>query len=377
MSDKKYVHIIAFDIPYPPNYGGVIDVWHKIRTFHKSGIKIYLHCFEYPGRERQNKLNEYCEEVHYYPRQQGLKQALSLKPYIVTTRKNTHLVTRLLQDNHPILFEGLHSCYYITNPGLKERRLIYRESNIEHRYYFNLFKNTSNFYLKTYYLVECIKLKFFERKLRYADKAAVVSKADRDELQSRYPDLPVHWIPSFHANDELTSRPGRGEYVLYHGNLEVPENEKAALFLINEVFAGYPRRLVIAGMNPNSRLIKAVKKHDNIELIANPGQEKMDQLIEEAHVNLLITFQATGLKLKLLNALYRGRFALVNHLMVRGTYLDELCRIANTAQEIRTQLNELFEKPFSEENLTARHKKLKELYSNSGNAEKLIHLLYD
>ena len=45
----KHLHIISFDIPYPPNYGGVIDVYYKIRTLHKLGIKIHLHCFEYPG----------------------------------------------------------------------------------------------------------------------------------------------------------------------------------------------------------------------------------------------------------------------------------------------------------------------------------------
>ncbi len=48
----KHLHIISFDIPYPPNYGGVIDVYFKIRTLHELGIKIHLHCFEYPGRDR-------------------------------------------------------------------------------------------------------------------------------------------------------------------------------------------------------------------------------------------------------------------------------------------------------------------------------------
>ncbi len=28
----KYLHIISFDIPYPPNYGGVIDVFYKLKA---------------------------------------------------------------------------------------------------------------------------------------------------------------------------------------------------------------------------------------------------------------------------------------------------------------------------------------------------------
>ena len=42
---ERQLHIVAFDIPYPPNYGGVIDVWYKLKALHAKGIKIILHCF--------------------------------------------------------------------------------------------------------------------------------------------------------------------------------------------------------------------------------------------------------------------------------------------------------------------------------------------
>ncbi|MCF8217451.1 MAG: glycosyltransferase family 1 protein [Bacteroidales bacterium] len=375
MSDK-HLHIIAFDIPYPPNYGGVIDVWHKLRTLYQYNVKIHLHCFEYPGRERTDKLEQYCASVNYYKRQLGFKQALSTKPYIIATRKNKDLLQNLLKDNYPVLFEGLHSCYYIDNPKLKGRTKVYRESNIEHRYYYNLFTTSRHLYLKTYYLTESIKLRFFEKKIKHASAAAVVSKADQEELQYRYPDLKVKLIPSFHSHDQLDCKAGAGDYVLYHGNLEVPENENAALYLLNEVFKQYSRKFIIAGMNPTPRLKKAVETIDNAELIANPAQEKMNELIKEAHVNLLVTFQATGLKLKLLNALYRGRFALVNDLMVRGTEFRKLCHIANTPEQIKAKLNELFKTSFKTEDLKGRNALLDEHYSNHSNAEKLLDLIY-
>ncbi len=375
MSDK-HLHIVAFDIPYPPNYGGVIDVWHKIRTLHNAGIRIHLHCFEYPGRDRAPQLDTLCEEVHYYPRQLGMRQAISTTPYIIATRKSDKLLQRLMQDNYPVLFEGLHSCYYLNDNELKGRKLIYRESNIEHRYYYNLFKTTNNLYLKAYYLAESIKLRLFEKKIQHASSAAVVSKADQEELQQRYPQLQVELIPSFHANDSLTLMPGSSDYVLYHGNLEVAENENAVFYLLNEVFHNYPRKLIVAGMNPRTRLTRAIEKLDNVELIANPSQDEMDRLVKNAHVNLLVTFQATGLKLKLLNALYSGRFALVNDKMVRGTFLKQLCNIANDPQQIRNQLDILFEKSFDDSEITSRKKLLQKYYSNKTNADKLLSLLY-
>ena len=93
----KYLHIVSFDIPYPPNYGGVIDVWYKLKFLHMKGVKIILHCYEYPGRDRSEKLNELCEKVYYYPRLLGLRSALSLKPYIVSSRNLTTLSQTFLR----------------------------------------------------------------------------------------------------------------------------------------------------------------------------------------------------------------------------------------------------------------------------------------
>ena len=45
MSITKEIHIVTFDIPYPVNYGGVIDVFYKIKALKEAGIKIHLHCF--------------------------------------------------------------------------------------------------------------------------------------------------------------------------------------------------------------------------------------------------------------------------------------------------------------------------------------------
>jgi hypothetical protein len=52
---EKHLHIISFDVPYPANYGGVIDVFYKLKNLHKAGVKIILHCFEY-GRGEQKEL---------------------------------------------------------------------------------------------------------------------------------------------------------------------------------------------------------------------------------------------------------------------------------------------------------------------------------
>ena len=48
----KYINIVAFNIPWPANYGGVIDVYYKMLALHRCGVKIFLHCFEYEPFQR-------------------------------------------------------------------------------------------------------------------------------------------------------------------------------------------------------------------------------------------------------------------------------------------------------------------------------------
>jgi hypothetical protein len=373
---ENYLNIVAFDIPYPPNYGGVIDVWYKMKFLHRKGVKIILHCYEYPGRDRSNELNTICEKVYYYPRLLGLRSALSLKPYIVSSRRSNDLIGNLLKNDYPILFEGLHSCYYIDDPRLQNRFLIYRESNIEHWYYYSLFRADNHPAKKLYFLMASLKLRLYQKVLRHASLMLVVSQKDTAYLKKHFPGNRVEYLPSFHANETVETLPGSGNYALYNGNIEVPENTYAVAYLINEVFNDVNFKLVIAGMKPPDRIKKMVAGNPNLELIANPDDDQMFDLIKKAHVNILVTFQATGLKLKLLNTLYKGRFCLVNDKMLNGTGLNNLCEIANTAKAQKEKLKLLFNKDFKKEEIDQRKTILNQLYSNEVNARRLISLVF-
>lgn len=372
---EKHLHIVSFDVPFPANYGGVIDVFYKLVALKKAGVKIHLHCFDY-GRGKASQLNDLCEEVHYYPRKTGFATNISLKPYIVNSRKSDALIENLLHDDYPILFEGLHSCYFIHDVRLKNRFKIYRESNIEHHYYYHLFKSEKNPGKKAFFLLESFRLAQYQKVLKFADLMLVVSQSDTDYLQHAFPDNKVVYLPSFHPNDDFSVIPGKGEYVFYHGKLSVTENYKAAEYLITRIFSSGPHKLIIAGMDPPEHLRKLCEGLPNVSLMINPDDETMFSLIQNAQANILITFQATGLKLKLLNTLYKGRFCLVNSKMVQGTGLGELCWVADKDEDLKIALDEIFVKTFDISEVESRRKLLIRNYSNAENARKLIDLVY-
>ena len=57
---NKYLNIVSLNVPYPPNYGGVIDIYYKIKALKAVGVKIILHCFLY-NRPEAKELEELCE----------------------------------------------------------------------------------------------------------------------------------------------------------------------------------------------------------------------------------------------------------------------------------------------------------------------------
>ena len=371
----KYLNIISLNIPWPANYGGVLDIYYKMKALHECGVKIILHCFEYE-RPRTSELEKICHEVHYYKRRTGLLPNLTYLPYNVYGRKDKNLIKNLLKNDYPILFEGLHSCYYLSDKRLRNRFKIFRECNIEHDYYNALSHSTDNIIKKSFFKLEGLRFRLFQRNVKWANLIISVSTTDADYLKKIFPEKKVEFIPCFHANEKITTLTGKSNYILYHGKLSVPENEKAVLFLIKNVFCKLKYECVIAGMDPSEDIYKAALPYHNIYIVPNPEQNKMEELISKAQIHTLITFQDTGLKLKLLNSLFGGRHTLVNSLMLAGSGLDSLCCIANTPEEMISECNRLMEIPVDEKTIAQREKLLFPAFSNKEQAKKLIKMIY-
>ncbi len=366
------LHIISFDVPYPPNYGGAIDVFYKIKALHAEDVKIHLHCFEY-GRGEQPTLEKFCEQVYYYKRNVSKRLLFGSLPYIVSSRTSEELVKNLLKDGAPILFEGLHCCLYLDDVRLKNRKKIVRMHNIEHNYYSSLALAEKSFFRKKYFEGEAKKLEKFESILKHADVIAAISPADAKYLSGKYKNISN--IMAFHPHDSTDIKEGKGDFALYHGSLSVGENDRAALYLVNEVFNGIDTNLVISGSGASAELKEATATKKNIQLKDDASIEEIYSLVQNAQINILPTFQATGIKLKLLSALYIGRHCIVNSPMVAQTGLEKLCHIADSPAEMKRKISELMNSPFSLEEKRKRVLILEEKFSNETNVKKLIDLI--
>jgi len=365
--NKIDLHIVSFDVPYPADYGGVMDVYFKLKALKEKGLAVALHCFHY-GRSEHEQLNTLCAAVYYYPRKTGLISQLSATPYIVSSRNHPSLLEQLAKDEAPILFEGLHTTYYLGHPKLQGRKTAVRVHNLEANYYKALSKQTGNLYKKSYYHIEAQKLKYFDKRLAKADVLFCLSKKEQGHYQAIHSD--ARYLPVFHPFIKRESSLIKHilNQAVYFGNLAVEENIEAVGFLL-ELFNELDYPLKIAGRGADSELVKKMTNCRQVEYLGELSDSDLNRLIAESKVCCLPTPQATGIKLKWVQALFQANVIVLNQKMLVDEQFQEYCRLAENNQEWKAQLQMAFASELDESKVKQRMEKAALRFDNISSAK--------
>lgn len=361
----KSIQIVAFDNPNPPDYGGVIDVYYKIKALHDLGVKVDLHFFNYGKRKDIEPLTKICASIFQYDRNMRFGALLSSTPFIVKSRENRDLLNELSRNPAPILFEGLHCCSFLNDPLLKNHFKMVRTHNVEHDYYKGLRDNTSNLLKKLYYRSESKKLKTYEPVLANADVIISLSLQDATYFEQYQK---TEWVPPFHKS--YPEAVEKENYILFHGNLAVEENINALLALLKNVFKEIKHKVIVAGKSPPQKIIQAIGTNNNITFIPNPNQEEMTDLICRAKCHILYTNQNTGVKLKLVHAIQSSGHIVLNDAMLFDDNFKDEVEIANDWNSMIQTLNRCMDLETSKP-----RPRLKALFDNKKNAEKILTFL--
>ncbi|MEO5582209.1 MAG: hypothetical protein ABIR66_05930, partial [Saprospiraceae bacterium] len=224
--NKKTLHIISLDIPFPPNRGSVVGIFNRIKTFHEAGVEIILHAF-YKEFKAPEELAVYCKTVYLYKRK-PIWSILNLRvPLYIQSRRSNQMVEILSKDKSPILFEGLHTLYHFTDPVLSNRKKYVRMHNEESTYYHQLSGHETNPFKRLYFKVESSLSRLVEKNyLPKADGLFTISTNETDSF-SKF-NKNTLWIPPF-ITPSFKIPEGTGGYALFHGDLTIRENELAVI----------------------------------------------------------------------------------------------------------------------------------------------------
>jgi len=371
----KHLHIVTHDIPFPVRHGGLVDLYHSLVALYECGVKIHLHCFKKKNQAEQAELNKYCVSVNYYARTTGVLGLNYSLPYIVSSRKSKKLTVVLNEDDYPILLGGVHCSGLLYEKSLQTRKFILRLYNVEHKYYRQLGRYERNTFKKIYYYSESRLLETYER-----DMAARVTVAALSENDARFYKNELYadavYVPAFIPYKNVHYKNENGMYCLYHANLSVNENEEVVRWLLENVFTNLPIPFVVAGRNPSPQLASLIESKEHACLVANPSESEMQDMIVKSQVNILPSFNNTGVKLKLINALFNGKHCLVNKAGVQGSGLEKLCSIAESPTAFKQEIKRLFDQSITPEQIAQRKEILNSLYNNEKNARLLMSLIW-
>lgn len=341
---QKVLHIVSFDNPFPPVYGGVIEVFFKIKPLYDLGFHIHFHSFVDVIPDQNPTLESITEKVYYYKNDKNPFYFFSRLPFSVISRNHKNLLENINKIEAPILFEGLKPTFLVYKKLLSGKRKILRLHNIEHDYFNGIALSEKNIFRKWLFGMEARKYKQYEAIVSEFDQIVTLSKFENQYINDKFGK--ASYIPVFHGNQNVKPLDGTGKYAIYHGDLRMSDNIRTVLMLI-DIFKEIPDFKLVIASNSNQKLInKKIGNLKNVSYIPIENYEHLQQLLMDAQINLIFSFQKSGTKLKLMNSLYNSRFCIINDNIMDDENVTQLCEFANTKDEIIHKIQQLKNRPF-------------------------------
>jgi hypothetical protein len=370
----KQLHIISFNYPYPPSYGGIIDVYYKIKALSDLGIKIHLHCFvdQIPDKI-DPEVKEITENVFFYQKKKNPLLYFSSTPFATAIRNSETLLKNLEKNKAPILFEGLQTTHLMQLLRGNDHQLYLRYHNNETEYYKGLSASENNLFKKIIYKIESLKYKGYQKKLLSKFEAVFcLSEKEYHEVESYSKN--AHLIHIFHGNPSVKQLDKKGKYFLFHGDLSTADNKRALNETIS-LFKTLPQyQLVVASDRAGEDIKNKISAVENISLTPIQTTENLYRLLEDAHANILISYQNSGTKVKLFNTLYNSRFVIINGNITDDPVLTNLCLYGDDMSQIRRQIITSAEKDYHDAD--KRKDILEASHSDKAKAEEIVKLIF-
>lgn len=370
MSEKK-LHIVSLDNPFPPNYGGIIDIFYQVKALHKIGFTIYLHCFTREIPEKYDELKAISSAVYFYPIKEKPFYFFSKLPFSVISRNDKSLAENLAAIEAPIIFQSLKTTCLIQDVRLAKQKKILRLQNIEEDYFEGLFKSEKSLLKKLLYWMESRKYRNYKEVFSFVDEVVTLSKFENEVAENS--GVKASYVPVFHGNEAVVSLEGFGEYVIYHGDLNTADNRKALEFLV-DVFKKLPDKKLVVASGSNQEFVEnMIANAKNIQFVKLLHFEHLKELLQQSHISISWSFQKSGTKLKSINSLFNTRFCIINENIIDDDIVSDLCVLVKTEEELIRQIEYLSQQPFLD---YAKRKDVLEGYmSDVNNARKIEALI--
>lgn len=358
---EKKILLVSPDFPYPPNHGGRVDIWGRIKVLHEMGFSIDLLATvkEQPLPRDIEIVNQYVDKLILCKRSSGIHLLLMPKPYQLATRiPLSHII--LPQEYDFALLETEYVAPVLNNNTLRANCLILREHNDEAAYSGALARSTSSVLKKIFYAFDSVKFKMISSRLKKRIRNIMfISHDEYDRFIARTCSSGVAYNPIFLPPPlgklKLTILPLVTKNVLFVGSLFMPNNVSAVKWYLEHVhqrLLDIPEyKFIIAGNTKGADpfFINYIKylceTHNEIIFYENP--DDIGHIYNQCSVFVNPMHHGAGVKLKTINAIESGLAVISTSVGKEGTGFKDLVhlRVADSAEDFVGAVRDLISHP--------------------------------
>ena len=314
-------------VPFLPNTqtsGGQTRWYNIIKHLSKNhDITLFSMLKDESEKRFVPELEKYCREVRVFTRPKSpwtIKNVLLAEfgPYPLVVIRNLSLTEKeaVKEELEREKYDLIHAEAFYVMPHIPQTEIpiILVEQTIEYMVYKHYVDNEVPFYLKPFYLLDVIKLKYWEKHFwAKARQLVAVSGEDRKIMQDIIPGIDVGIIPNgvdteFYMEKKIERK--TPPLILYGvTNFEWLQNQEASELLIRSVWPEVKKKMPEAKIWIVGRKIpewiKALSlKDDGIELTENIPDAR--DAYRQASVMVAPIKGAGGTRLKILEAMAAG-----------------------------------------------------------------------
>lgn len=309
IKSKKILVVSGFS-PYPPIFGGAIDVLERIKGLKSLGHQVDLIITDKinPTQIQLVELGMYVENFYFAKRKNQLQQLLGNLPLQLLSRKGLAKVE--INRHYDLVILESEFCWPITlNKSITYNKIAVRVHNIESHYFKMLGRSSNSLKEKVYYKIETVKIKklsslVFDK----VDRLWFISKDDliRVNLADKSIFMP------FPINQLFVSPfVKKGNTIVFMGSLFMQNNIFGLDWYLKNVhpllelqLPNYHLYIVGSLKEPNEEIEKRYRRLPNVTLVINA--DCLLEYYQKAQVFINPMFHGSGVKVKSVNALVNG-----------------------------------------------------------------------
>lgn len=349
LNNKKILQISPV-FPYPPNFGGRVDVMYRLEYLNINGYSVDLLVVtnENPTKAQIEIVRKHTHNLWILPRVTNILFILHPYPFQVISRLS--LKNIILSDEYDVvIMEGDYTFMSLLNKTLLYKKLYLRVHNNEHLYFRELANSTKNPLKYLYYSLESLKMKKIKPCLyEKADKLLFISNKEYLDHIKLYPEHSAKaiWLPPL-VTHKSCKEPRLGKSVVFVGSLYSPDNRSALTWYLRKVHplvTSNDYSLIVAGNTKGTSLewlYSICRAYDNVSIYDSPVE--LDNLYDSSRIFISPILNGAGLKMKSIEAILNGLALVSTEIGVEGSGLvpNEHFLLANDPVDFADAIDKL------------------------------------